>query len=132
MSPPQPAPGPHKHLLDVNVLLAAIWSSHPDHSKANAWLSDKQVLLCPISELGFLRVSSHRKAMGIPMKEARKVLEKFAEDMDADRIADDLPALDSHPRKSEEVTDLYLAAKHGARLGTLDRGIVHASVDVIR
>ena len=27
-----------RHLLDVNVLLAAIWSSHPQHAKAFAWL----------------------------------------------------------------------------------------------
>ena len=36
--------------------------------------------------------------------------------------------------KSEEVTDMYLAdlaAKHGARLGTLDQTIADAAVDVI-
>jgi hypothetical protein len=40
---------PPKHLLDVNVLLAAIWSNHPQHAKAFAWLSGKTVLVCPLA-----------------------------------------------------------------------------------
>ena len=32
-----------KHLLDVNVLLAAIWQQHPDFPKADAWLVGRQV-----------------------------------------------------------------------------------------
>ena len=132
-----PAPGASskpRHLLDVNVLLAAMWVNHPQHAKAFAWLNGKSVLLCPLSELGFLRVSTNRKAIGAPMPEARKLLEQFVKDRKADRITDDLAALDSHPMNSEEVTDMYLAdlaAKHGARFGTLDRRITHAAVDVI-
>lgn len=123
-----------QYLLDVNVLLAAIWSNHPQHAKAFAWLSGKSVLLCPLCELGFLRISTNKKAINAPMQQARKLLEKFATDRRAGRIADDLPALDSHPKKSEQVTDLYLAdlaAKHGARLGTFDQAITHAAADVI-
>ncbi len=51
-----------KHLLDVNVLLAAIWQKHPQHNKTAAWLKDKNVVLCPIAELGYLRISSNKKA----------------------------------------------------------------------
>jgi hypothetical protein len=123
-----------KYLLDVNVLLAAIWFNHPHHAKAFAWLSGKSVLLCPLSELGFLRISTNKKAIGAPTEEARKLLQQFATDRRVDRIEDDLPALDSHSKKSEQVTDLYLAdlaAKHGARLGTFDASIAHAAVDVI-
>lgn len=125
---------PRRHLLDVNVLLAAIWANHPQHAKAFAWLSGKNVLLCPLSELGFLRVSTNKKAIHAPMEQARKLLERFVADRKATRIVDDLPALDSQPKTSEQVTDLYLAdlaAKHGARLGTLDQAIKHAAVDVI-
>jgi len=131
-------PGPSskpKHLLDVNVLLAAMWVNHPQHAKAFAWLSGKSVLLCPLAELGFLRISTNRKAIGAPMEQARKLLEKFAKDRKAERITDDLAALDSNARSSEEVTDGYLAdlaAKHGARLGTFDQRISHSAVDVIR
>jgi toxin-antitoxin system PIN domain toxin len=123
-----------KHLLDVNVLLAAIWSHHAQHLRAKAWLEGKEVLLCPVSELGFLRISTNLRAFAAPMEEARRLLEHFAKDRAAGRIGADLPALDSHPRKSEEVTDYYLAdlaAKHAARLGTFDTGIKHAAVDAI-
>ena len=69
------------------------------------------------------------------MADARRGLEKFAEERNAERIPDDLPALDSHPRKSDEVTDHYLAdlaAKHGLKLATLDGQLKHPSVEVIR
>jgi len=130
---PMTAPS-QTHLLDVNVLLAAIWGNHPQHAKAFAWLSGKSVLLCPLSELGFLRISTNQRVINAPMEKARKLLDQFAKDRKAERIADDLAALESHPEKSEKVTDHYLAdlaAKHGARLGTFDTSIAHASVDVI-
>jgi hypothetical protein len=123
-----------RHLLDVNVLLAAIWSNHPQHAKAFAWLSGKSVLLCPLCELGFLRISTNRKAINAPMEQARNLLDKFITDRKADRIADDLPALDSHAKRSEQVSDQYLAdlaARHGIRLGTFDQAITHPVVDVI-
>jgi toxin-antitoxin system PIN domain toxin len=132
-APAQPAPPP-SYLLDVNVLLAAIWSNHPQHAKAFAWLAGKSILLCPLSELGFLRISTNKKAINAPMEQARKLLEQFVMDRKADRIADDLPALASHPKRSEQVTDLYLAdlaAQHGARFGTFDQAIKHTAVDVI-
>ncbi len=122
------------YLLDVNVLLAAIWADHLQHAKIFAWLSGKSVLLCPLSELGFLRISTNKKVIGAPMEKARKLLSQFATDRKAGRISDDLAALDSHPARSEEVMDLYLAdlaASHGARLGTLDQAIVHPAADII-
>ena len=128
----QHAPG--KYLLDVNVLLAVIWVGHPEHTKAFAWLSNKTVMLCPLSELGFLRISTNRKAIGAPMEKARRLLEQFVADRAAESITDDLAALDSHPKRSEEVTDHYLAdlvAKHSARLATFDKAISHAGVELI-
>ena len=123
-----------RHLLEVNVLLAAIWANHPQHGKAFAWLAGKTVLLCPLCELGFLRVSTNKKAINAPMAQARTLLAQFATDRKADRVADDLPALSSQPKTSEQITDLYLAdlaARHGARLGTFDQAIKHTAVDVI-
>ena len=121
------------HLRDVNVLLAAIWEDHPHYAQASAWLPGKTVLLCPIAELGFLRIST-QKVINAPMEKARELLETFAKERKAERIADDLPALESKPAKTEQVTDLYLANladRHGARLATFDRDIPHAAVDVI-
>ncbi|HUD49802.1 MAG TPA: hypothetical protein VMR33_23450 [Candidatus Baltobacteraceae bacterium] len=133
--PSTPAAPPLRHLLDVNLLLAAIWANHQCHAKAFAWLSGKSVILCPLSELGFLRISTNTKAINAPMEKARELLKQFATDRKAVRIADDLPALDSRPGKSEEVTDHYLAdlaTRHGVRLATLDQNLIHRSVDVIR
>jgi predicted nucleic acid-binding protein len=123
------------HLLDVNVLLAAIWTVHPQYASADAWLEGKRIATCPLAELGFLRISTNAKApFNVSMADARKALEKFLSETKATRIADDLPALDSHPRRSDEVTDHYqadLAAKHGLKQATFDQELKHAAVDVI-
>jgi toxin-antitoxin system PIN domain toxin len=122
------------HLLDVNVLLAAIWGNHPQHGQAAAWLKGKTVTVCPIAELGFLRISTNPKAINAPMADARTALENFLARVKASRIPDDLPALDSKPKKSDEVTDHYLAdlaAAHRLKLATFDLGLKHPAVDVV-
>ena len=123
------------HLLDVNVLLASIWTIHSHHSAANAWLNGKTVSVCPLVELGFLRISTNAKApFNVSMADARRALEKFLSETDAGRIADDLPALDSHPAKSDQVMDHYLAdlaQEHGLKLATFDADIKHRAVEVI-
>jgi uncharacterized protein len=123
-----------KYLLDVNVLLAAVWADHPQYAAADAWLNGKSVVVCPISELGFLRISANKKAIAASIEDARKALKEFLRETKAARIADDLPALESHAEASEQVTDQYLAAladRHGYRLATLDGGIKHAAVELI-
>ena len=123
-----------RYLLDVNLFLAAIWSKLDLHAQANAWLADKQVALCPIAELGFVRISSHRRAFGYAMPDVRHGLQAFAAGMKADWIADDLPVLSSAPRTSDQVTDHYradLAAKHGLKLATLDAQLKHPAVELI-
>jgi hypothetical protein len=70
----------------------------------------------------------------LTMERARDVLTSFASERKADRILDDLPALDSHPRTSSQVTDHYLAdlaGKHGFKLATLDRQLKHPSAEII-
>ncbi len=123
------------YLLDVNVLLAAIWQEHPHHRCAFAWLRDKKIAVCPIAELGFIRISTNaRSSFGAPMDKTRGLLEKFLAERKAARIADDLPALESRPAKSDEVTDVYLAAlaqKHGCKLATLDARIKHSAVTLL-
>lgn len=125
-----------KHLLDINLVIAANVKTHVHHAKANAWLASADVVLCPMVELGFLRISTNAKSgIGLNMVQARKTLEDFARALHIERIADDLPALDSHPRTSDEVTDNYLAdlaAEHGLKLATLDAGIKHSAVELIR
>jgi len=123
-----------KHLLDVNLLLASIWANHSRHAEAFAWLDGKSVVVCPLAELGFLRVSTNKKAINAPMEKARDLLRKFISERKAGRVADDLPALASKPDRSEQVTDHYLAdlaAKHGLKLATLDRDIAHPAVELV-
>ena len=46
------------HLLDINFLLACAWQTHDHHTAASAWLDQQEEFAtCPISELGFPRVS---------------------------------------------------------------------------
>lgn len=122
-------------LLDVNVLLAGIWKNHPQHVRVFRWLEGKQLVLCPLAELGFVRISTHPKAsINAPMDKARKLLERFASERSVTRITDDLPALNSHPKTTGEVTDHYLAdlaRKHGLTLATLDGGIAHPAAEKI-
>lgn len=123
-----------KFLLDVNALLAGVWGHHSRHSEAFAWLKGKSIVLCPLAELGFLRISSNKKAINVEMEKAREALEKFCAERKAERIADDLPALDSRPKTSEQVTDFYLAdlaAKHGMKLATFDEGLTHPAAQTI-
>ena len=47
-------------LLDVNLLMALLWENHEHHHAARAWLRHvKDFATCPVSQLGFARVSSH-------------------------------------------------------------------------
>ena len=123
-----------KYLLDVNVLLAAIWRNHPDFGTADAWIRVRALATCPLSELGFLRVSTNPKALKADMATARQLLKGFIEKNQVEFVADALPALQSKPTKSEEVTDLYLAelaSKNQMKLATLDGNIHHPAVELI-
>jgi predicted nucleic acid-binding protein len=123
-----------KYLLDVNLLLATIWQNHSRHSDAFSWLDGKAILLCPLAELGFLRISTNKKAINAPMAQTRELLQRFCLERNVERISDDLPPLDSSPTQSEQVTDFYLAdlaQKHQAKLATFDEHIKHNAVEVI-
>lgn len=123
-----------KYLLDVNVLLAAIWTDHSRHSECFQWLVGKELVICPLSELGFLRISTNKKAINAPMEKARDLLQRFLEERSITRIPDNLPALQSAAKTSEEVTDHYLAnlaAKHGFKLATFDRNLAHPRAEIV-
>jgi toxin-antitoxin system PIN domain toxin len=123
-----------RYLLDVNALIAAIWINHPDHKKADAWLQGKQVVTCPLSELGFLRISTNPKALKSDMHSARRLLEAFLQQQEAGFLPADLPALKSNAQKSDQVTDHYLAelaSNSGMKLATLDAGISHSAAELM-
>ena len=123
------------YLIDVNVLLAAIWKEHPQHNQVDKWLPDKTLATCPISELGFLRISTLMKGpFRAGMSTARQLLGGFLEMWEPQFVSDDLPALHSTPGTSDQVTDFYLAelaGKNKMKLAALDSGIRHHAVEVI-
>ena len=116
------------------MLCLQVWGHHSRHAEAFTWLKGRAIVLCPLAELGFLRISSNKKAINVPMDKAREALERFSAERKAERIFDDLPALNSRPKTSEQVTDLYLAdlaAKHGMKLATFDEEMTHPAVQSI-
>ena len=123
-----------RYLLDVNALIAAIWKNHPDHATTDAWIRGKELATCPISQLGFLRISTNPKALNADMTTTRQLLEAFLQKHGSQFVADDLSPLKSCAQRSEQVTDYYLAelaANKGMKLATLDEGISHQAVELI-
>lgn len=113
-------------LLDVNVLLGCCWTNHADHMALFTWLTSVgQWATCPISELGFLRISM-TIAYRASFEDARKSLSSLRS-LGAHRfLVDDidiaaLPALASY----KETTDAHLVtlAKR-LKLATLDTGLI--------
>ena len=50
------------HLLDVNVLIAAVWPTHEAHAKAQQWLArhaGEGWATCPLTESAFVRILSN-------------------------------------------------------------------------
>ena len=124
-----------KYLLDISTLLAAIIQNHPNHAVVDAWVQKKKIAVCPLSELGFLRIGTHPNAYNLSMPIARQALRQFIASCRADFIAADLPALRSSAAKSSEVTHAYLAelaAQHHLKLATLDEGLKHSAAELIR
>lgn len=53
-------------LLDVNVLVALAWPNHVGHSAARGWFTREAAkgwATTPVTESGFVRVSSNRRAL---------------------------------------------------------------------
>jgi len=121
-------------LLDVNALVALAWDSHVHHEAARAWFaasSGDGWATCPVTESGFVRVSSNPKALpsAISVEAARGVLSALRDAgghrflvSDVSLIDPDVPPIVGH----RQVTDaqlLTLVRRHGSRLVTFDAGI---------
>ena len=122
-------------LLDVNALVALAWDSHVHHQAVRRWFAANREngwATCPVTESGFVRVSSNPKvlASAIAVADARRVLaalrevgaHRFVID-DVSPVDPDFPPIVGH----RQVTDaqlLTLARRNGSRLVTFDTGIV--------
>jgi toxin-antitoxin system PIN domain toxin len=120
-------------LLDVNALVALAWDSHIHHAATRKWFAANAVggwATCPLTESGFVRVSSNPTVLpsAIGVEDARRVLaslraagnHRFLTD-DVSMTDPDVPPLVSH----RQVTDAHLVAiarRHEVRLITFDSG----------
>jgi uncharacterized protein len=118
----------------VNALVALAWDSHVHHAPMRAWFRENRTrgwATCPVTESGFVRVSSNPRALpaAIGIEAAREVLSALRSVSGHRFLADDVSLADSDvPRISgyRQVTDahlLTLARRRGARLLTFDPGI---------
>ena len=127
------------HLLDVNVLMALLWENHEHHGRARQWLRTvTEFATCPVSQLGFARISSHPMlGYGMSPEQAFGVLRKLLADLRHRFVADDLSCEDrvlltERIPSANDVTDHYLAAlarQHGLRLATFDEPLSKAFPD---
>jgi toxin-antitoxin system PIN domain toxin len=118
------------NLLDVNALMALLWQNHEQHSKVRAWFKHVSAFAtCPVSQLGFARVSSHPLlGYGMSPEDAFGVLRQLLADPRHRFIPDDLSCVDRVVRTDlmagpNQITDRYLVAlarQHGCCLATLD------------
>ena len=118
-------------LLDVNALVALAWDAHIHHSAVRSWFATSAPegwATCPLTESGFVRVSSNPKVLPHPIsvEQARTVLRALRENAHHRFLADDvsladteIPPLPGH----RQVTDAHLLAiarRHDTRLVTFD------------
>jgi uncharacterized protein len=103
-------------LLDVNALVALAWDSHIHHAAVRRWFAANHAAgwaTCPVTESGFVRVSSNHTALpsALSPQAAREVLRamrevgghRFLVD-DVSMTDPDVPATAGH----RQVTDSHL------------------------
>lgn len=124
-----------RYLLDVSVLMALLWDLHDHNSRATKWQESAGALaICPITELGFLRIST-QPVFGATVEEARQMLKDWKDARQPEFIPCDIDALNSSaPDVGAKTTDFYLAAlaeSRGMKLATLEKNMGHKAAFVI-
>jgi hypothetical protein len=119
------------------VLVALAWPNHVHHAAAQEWFAgirDEGWATCPLTESGFVRVSSNTRAIPDARRPAEAIaLLRRMRDLPGHAFwADDVSPTDAVPGVFErvvgyrQVTDghlLALAHRRGGRLATFDRGV---------
>jgi predicted nucleic acid-binding protein len=122
------------YLLDVSALMALLWRTHTHNERVTTWVASRQLAVCPITEIGFLRIAT-QPSFGLSVADARKALKDWKTLKQPQFFPCDMEALDTEPPSAgSKTTDFYLAslaAKHGLQLATLDEGINHKAAFVI-
>lgn len=121
------------YLLDVSALLSLLWQTHVFHQRTKVWADENDLALCPITELGFLRISTN--TIGAEMEEARRMLQSFLDEYKPQFVPCDFSALNgAKAATGAKTTDFYLASlaeKHGMQFATLDENIGHQAAFLI-
>jgi len=120
-------------LLDVNALVALAWDTHVHHGAVAAWFDDRigPWATCPVSEAGFVRISSNPKALAgaLSVDEARSVLRDLCEAGEHQFLINDVSLLDTDAPPiagHRQVTDallLTVARRAGVPLVTFDTAL---------
>jgi toxin-antitoxin system PIN domain toxin len=125
------------HLLDVNTLIALCWPSHIHHEPAHSWFADNCRFgwaTCPITQLGFVRVSSNSNILpdSVSPRESAEVLGKMISHENHVFWQDIIPFFKHHIVSREylvehrQVTEAYLlslAVRNNGGLATFDKGV---------
>ena len=120
-------------LLDVNALIALVWDTHVHHEAAAAWFDKRGApwATCPVSEAGFVRVSSNPKALpgALSVEQARSVLRDLRRIGDHRFLINDVSLTDTDAPPitgHRQVTDallLTVARRAGVPLVTFDAAL---------
>jgi len=121
------------HLLDISTLVALLLADHEFNEKVTAWSQGKSLAVCPLTELGFLRVAM--STYNATPDQARKTLADFWESKQPKFVPADISALTGEPFPSlNKSTDWYianLASQHGMKWATTDTKAKHPAAEVI-
>ena len=117
----------------MNLLIALLWDDHEFHERARVWLLGcVPFATCPISQLGFVRISSNAKlGYGVSPAYAFRALRRFLAAVRHRFYPDDVSCVDrallsENILSANQVADHYLAAvarQHGLMLGTFDAAL---------
>ena len=125
-------------LPDVNVLVALAWPIHVHHELVHEWIAEhegQQWATCPLTQSGFVRVSSNRHVIPAAKspREALRALELMLAHPQHVFLPDHVSIADRQWVAADklighrQVTDAHLlgvALMSGAQLVTLDRSVV--------
>jgi hypothetical protein len=125
------------YLLDTNLLIALLWSSHEKHGLALKWFARHRAkgwATCPITQAGFVRIVSNpafsRDAVqpreAIHVLSANTVAKDHAFWADEIDVAKAVAFAEIRLVGHQQVTDAYLlglAIHRGGKLATLDQRI---------
>ena len=121
------------YLLDVSTLLALLWENHAHHSRVKAWEAGKKIAVCPITELGFLRIST--QVFNATMEDARHSLSTWLAKRNPQFLPCDERVLAGRTAPTGgKTTDFYLAHladAHGMKFVTLDEKIAHPAAFLV-